>query len=817
MRTLLQDLKFGLRMLAKNPAFTAVAVLTLALGIGANTVLFSVVNGVLLHPLPYPQPERLVALYSRTAASPWWSISYPNFLDWVRDNKSFSGLAGYREDDFSLTGTGEPERVTADMVSASFFPLLGVQPRIGRSFLPEEDQVGAAHVVMISGGLWKRKFGSEPGAVGKSLTLDGKAYTIVGVVPEGFRYSGNNFETNADVYVPIGQWDNPVFRDRKIGMGMDAVGRLKPGVTFEQARADMDALGQHLAEAYPDADKGTGITMLPLMQNMVGEIKPFLLVLLAAVGFVLLISCVNVANLLLARSTARIHEFAIRAALGANRGRVVRQLLTECTLLGVAGGGLGVLLASFGMRLALSALPQALPRVEQVRLDGRVLLFTLATSILSSVLFGLAPGLKTSRTNLQMTLKEGGRGLSGARHGAQRVLVAAEMALALVLLAGAGLMIRSLVNLWNVDPGFDRHNVLTFKSALPVASSSTADSALATWRRLEEQLNAVPGVQAASLTVGAMPMAGDEEFPFWVEGQPKPATEAEMKQTIIYNVQSRYLNVMRTPLRRGRFLSAADGEHSPLVAVIDERFQQVYFAHQDPIGQHIHFGIIDGTAEIVGVVGHVKQWGLDSDMNSSMQAQCYLAMAQIPSKFVPMLAGYTGVALRTAGSPLAQIASIRRALLQVNSEQVMYNIRTMDEIVSGSLAARRFSMVLLGVFAGLALVMACVGVYGVVSYINNQRIHEFGLRMALGADRMAILGMVLGDGVKMALVGVAIGLFAAFALTRLMANMLFGVSTHDPWSFAAVAALLVLVALGACSLPAHRATRTDPLVALRYE
>jgi len=817
MRTLLQDLKFGLRMLAKNPAFTAVAVLTLALGIGANTALFSVVKGVLLDPLPYPQPERLVALYSRTAASPWWSISYPNFLDWVRDNRSFSALAGYRQDDFSLTGTGEPERVMTEMVSASFFPLLGVQPGIGRNFLPDEDQSGGAHVVMISSGLWKRKFGSQPSAVGKSLTLGGKAYTIVGVVPENFRYTGNNFDSNAEVYVPIGQWDNPVFHDRKIGMGMDAVGRLKPGVSFKQARADMDALGQHLAEAYPDANKGTGITMFPLVENMVGEIRPFLLVLLAAVGFVLLISCVNVANLLLARSTARMHEFAIRAALGANRGRVIRQLLTECILLGVAGGGLGVLLASFGMRLALSALPQALPRVEQVRLDGRVLLFTLATSILSSVLFGLAPGLKTSRTNLQMTLKEGGRGLSGARHGAQRVLVAAEMALALVLLAGAGLMIRSLVNLWNVDPGFDRHNVLTFRLGLPKAAISTTEGALAAWRQLEEQLAAVPGVQAASVTIGAMPMSGDEEFPFWVDGRPKPATEAEMKQAIIYNVQPGYLKVMKTPLLRGRFLSSADDEHASLVAVIDERFQQIHFGKQDPIGQRLHFGIIGDTAEIVGVVGHVKQWGLDADSNPNMQAQCYLAVAQVPSKFVPMLAGYTRIALRTAGSPLAQVASLRHVLHQINSEQVMYEIRTMDEIVSDSLAARRFAMVLLGVFAGLALVMACVGVYGVVSYINNQRTHEFGIRMALGADRTAVWGMVLGDGVKMSLVGVAIGLVAAFGLTRLMANMLFGVSTHDPLSFAAVAGLLVLVALAACSIPARRATKTDPLVALRYE
>ena len=817
MRTILQDLKFGFRTLAKNPAFTAVAVFTLALGIGANTALFSVVNGVLLNPLPYPKPDQLVALYWRTAASPTWSISYPNFLDWVRDNRSFSALAAYREDDFSLTGTDEPERLTAEMISASFLPLLGVQPSVGRGFLPGEDQVGAAPVALISSGLWKRKFGSAPSAVGKSLTLDGKAYTIVGVVPEGFRYSGNNFATNAEVYVPIGQWDSPLFRDRKIGMGMDAVGRLKPGVTFEQAKADMNALGEHLAETYPDANKGTGITMFPLKQNIVGDIGPFLLMLLAAVGFVLLIACVNVANLLLARSTARIHEFAIRVALGANRGQVVRQLMTESILLALAGGGLGVLIASAGMRMALSVLPQALPRVEQVRLDGRVLLFTLVVSTLSGVLFGLAPGLKTSRTDLQMTLKEGGRGLSGAHHGAQRVLVAAEMALALVLLAGAGLMIRSLINLWNVDPGFDSHNVLTFRLSLPMATSSTPDGARAAWRRLEEQLNAVPGVLSASLTVGAMPMAGDEELPFWLEGQPKPATEAEMNQTIMYNVQSNYLKVMQIALQRGRFLSPADNEHSPLVAVIDERFRQIYFGNQDPIGKRLHFPMFEGTAEIVGVVGHVKQWGLDADMSSNMQAQCYIQMSQIPSQFVPLLAGYTGIALRAAGSPLAQLASLRNVLHQINSEHVMYNTRTMDEIISNSLAARRFSMVLMGVFAVLALVMSCVGIYGVVSYIAGQQTHEIGIRMALGADRRAVMRMVLGEGVRMALVGVAIGLLAALGLTRLMANMLFGVSTHDPVSFVAVAAILILVALAACSIPARRATKVDPLVALRYE
>jgi predicted permease len=817
MSALIQDLKYGLRMLAKNPGFTAVAIITLGLGIGANTALFSVVNGVLLNPLRYAEPDRLVALYSRTADSPRWSISYPNFLDWVRDNRSFSALAAYRGDDFNLTGMGEPERVTAEMISASFFPLLGVKTVIGRSFLPEEDQVGAAPVVLISGGLWKRKFGSAPDAVGKSLTLNGTVYTVVGVIPADFHYTGNNFERSKDVYVPIGQWNDPTFRDRRTGMGMDAVGRLKPGVTFEQAKADMDTLGRHLAEEYPDANKGTGITLIPLKQNIVGDIKPFLVVLLAAVGFVLLIACVNVANLLLARSTARHHEFAIRAALGANRARVIRQLLTESILLALAGGGLGLLLASWGMRTALNILPEALPRPEEIRLDGHVLLFTLVASTLAGILFGLAPALKTSGTGLHETLKEGGRGSSGAHHRAQGVFVAAEMALALVLLAGAGLMIRSLAKLWSIDPGFNPHQLLTLRVSVPPAASSTPDAARAAWRRVQDQLSALPGIQSTSLTVGAMPMAGDSELPFWLEGQPKPPSQAEMKQAITYLVQPDYLKAMGIPLQRGRFLSSADNEHSPLVTVIDERFRQLYFGNQDPIGKRVNFDILNITAEIVGVVGHVKQWGLDADATSSMQAQSYFQMNQIPDQFVPLLAGYTGIVVRTAGSPLTQVGSIRQTLNQISSQQVMYNIQTMDGIISDSLAARRFSMVLLGIFAGLAVVMSCIGIYGVVSYLAGQRTHEIGIRMALGAERRDVLRMVLGEGAKMTLLGVAIGLAAAAGLTRLMANMLFGVSTHDPLTFAGVAGLLILVALAACYIPARRAAKVDPMVALRYE
>jgi predicted permease len=814
MGTLIRDLRYGLRMLTKNPGFTVVAVVTLALGIGANTALFSVVNGVLLNPLPYPESNRLVALYSHDANYTQASISYPNFLDWVRDNRSFSALAAFRGDDFNLTGSGEPERVPVEMVSASFFPLLGVRPVLGRTFRPEEDQVGAAPVVLIGGGFWKRKFGAAPDAVGKTLTLNGVAYNIVGVIPESFRYIGGNFH-RSDVYTPIGQFNEPMFRNRGAAMGMDAVGRLKPGVSFEQAKADMDALARHQAEQYPDSDKGRGVTLIPLKQSMVGDIQPFLLLLLAGVGFVLLIACVNVANLLLARSTARTREFAIRTALGAHRGRVIRQLLTESILLASAGGSLGLLLASWGTQAALKVLPSALPRVEEIHMDVRVLLFTLAASVLAGILFGLAPALKNSQLDLHKTLKEGGRGLSGARHRAQRSFVVAEMALAVVLLAGAGLMFRSLARLSRVDPGFDPHNLLTFYSSFPPLSSP--DDIRATWRRMEENLHAIPGIVAASLTVGSVPMGNDSSVRFWLEGQPKPVNRSEMKVSLLYAVQPDYLNVMRTPLRRGRFLSTTDTEHSPVVIVIDERFRQLYFGNQDPIGKRINFLGVNLTAEIVGVVGHVKQGGLEEGLTSPVQAQIYINLAQTPDQVIFLYASGTGVVVRTAGSPAAQVGLIRHAVDQVNSQQAMYNIRTMDEIISESLGARRFSMILLGIFAALALLMACVGIYGVISYLAGQRTHEIGIRMALGASRPAVLWMILGDGAKMALVGVAIGLVAAFGLTCLMANMLFGVSAHDPLSFAAVAGLLIVVALAACYVPARRAMKVDPMVALRYE
>src|SRR5215472_1893641 len=448
MQTLLQDIRYGARMLLKNPGFTAIAIVTLALGIGANTALFSVVNGVLLSPLPFPEPDRLITLFSQSPQSPRWSISYPNFLDWQRENRSFSALAAFRQDDFNLTGLGEPERLKTNMVSSTFFPILGVAPVVGRIFTDQED-----------------KFGASPDAVGKAIALNGKLYTVVGVIPSSFHLLDSNFYNNADIFLPIGQWDAQLFRNRATGMGMDALGRLKPGVTFEQAHQDMSAVAAHLGEVYPDVDKQLGITLMPMKRWMIGDIQPFLLVLLAAVGFVLLIACANVANLILARSTGRVREFAIRTAMGASRARMVRQILTESILLALIGGALGLLMAAWGTRSAIKLLPNALPRSEQVQLDGRVLLFTFAASLVAGILFGLIPALKTAGADIHGTLKEGGRGGSGTRHRAQGLIVVMEMALALVLLTGAGLMIRSMAKLWTTNPGFDPQNVLKFDLA----------------------------------------------------------------------------------------------------------------------------------------------------------------------------------------------------------------------------------------------------------------------------------------------------------------------------------------------------------------
>ena len=812
-----QDVRYGVRTLRKSPGFAVIAILTLAIGIGANTALFSVVNGVLLNPLPYAQPDRLVALYARANEFNKFSISYPNFLDWSRQNHSFSSLAAFRGETFTVTGIGEPERLDANMVSATFFPLLGVNPIIGRNFEEKEDQLGAARVALISEGLWKRKFGAAADIVGKSIRLDGNLYTITGVIPATFHYQNDNYHSKAEVYVPLGQWNNPLFRDRRTGMGMNAVGRLKPGVTLAQANSDMSGVANHLAEVYPDIDRGQGVTLVPLKQNLVGDVQPFLLMLLAAVGFVLLIACANVANLLLARSTGRTREFAVRNALGAGNGRVVRQLLTECVLLALIGGALGTLLAVWGTKAALKVLPEALPRANEIHLDARVLLFTLGASVFAGILFGLVPAFKSARSDVQGTLREGGRGLTGARHRTQSAFVAMEMALAVVLLVAAGLMIRSLTKIWGVDPGFDPNNVVSFSFSTAQSLGATPDAIRQSYRQIHDAIAGVPGVESVSLSGASTPMVTDSELPFWLEGEPKPTSQAEMKMSLYFAVEPDYLKVMNVPLKRGRFLTQSDTAGTTVVTVIDERFAKQFFGDQDPIGKHINFGLLDQTAEIIGIAGHVNEWGLDSDSSNSIQAQCYLSLQQMPDSLLSAFdRGANGV-VRASYAQTDAATSLRRALQTVSSDSVVYDVESMNGIISDSLATKRFAMALLGVFALLAIVLSSIGIYGVISYIVGQRTHEIGIRMALGAERSTVVTMVLRQAGQMAVFGVVAGLLAAALLGRLMASMLFGVGFYDAFTFSTVAVILLAVALAACWIPAHRASRVDPMVALRHE
>ena len=810
-----QDLRYGVRMLLKNPGFTAVVVATLALGIGANAALFSVVNGVLLNPLPYPQPEQLITLHQSKPNFETGAIPYPNFQDWQKENQTFSAMAISRGSDFSLIGTGEAERVGGRWVSADFFSVLGVKPALGRSFAPGEDERGAGPVVLISADLWQRKFGVAPDVLGKSLTLDDKSYTIVGVLPASF-----NLVRGADVYLPIGQWNTPALRNRSAGLGLHGIGRLKPGVTLAQAQADLDRVMRNLAAAYPDANRGHGASLIPLKERMVGDVRLILWMLLGAVGFVLAVACVNVSNLLLARSTGRTREFAIRAALGAGQWRLLRQLLTESMLLALAGGGLGLLLAALGTRAALGVLPTALPRADEVGLDGRVLLFTFTISLLTGMLSGLAPALKTSPWRLSETLKEGGRGAGGGRHRAQGVLVAVEMALALVLLVGAGLMIRSLSALWQVDPGFRPDDVLTFGLSFPPSMRTASPEAVrVALRELSDQLNSMPGVRAASFSAGAAPLQGEDDLFFWLDGQPKPASTSEMNMALVYRVEPGYLTALGIPLKQGRFFTNQDDERTQPVVVIDEVLARKYFPHADPLGQRIHLGGDRDPLQIVGVVGHVKQWSLDSDDKALLQAQLYEPFRQLsgsPSGVGVMMRA-EGVAGKAGAVPPALFDSIRRVVQSQHSQNVIFRPQTMNEVIADSLTRQRFSMILLDAFAAVALLLASVGLYGVISYLVGQRTHELGIRLALGAQRQDVLRLVLSRGMKMALSGVALGLVAALGLTRLLAKLLYGVSTTDPATFTVIALLLAAVALLACFVPAWRATKVDPLVALRHE
>ena len=794
------DLRYGARTIRQHPGFSAVVILTLALGIGANAGLFSVVNGVLLKPLPYPDSEQLVSLHQRNPDAPTASISYPNFLDWQRDNRTFSAMALQRPFSTHLIAAGAAEQVSGRRVTANLFTVLGVAPALGRHFAPEADAPGAAPVVMISAGLWQRRLGGAPDVVGQRLTLDNVTYTIAGVLPATFGlYPGT------DVYVPLGSWTNRGLQDRSAGLGFRGIARLKPASTIAAAQADLDRVAQQLALAYPAANRGIGATVVPLKDQLVGNVGPILWMLLGAVGFVLLIGCVNVSNLLLARSTGRAREFAVRTALGATPSRLVRQSLTESLLLSLAGGALGLTLAAWGTRAAVGALPAALPRTDEIGLDVRVLLFAFAVSLLTALLSGLAPMLKTSPAYLSEALKKGGRGGSGARHRAHGVLVTLEMALALVLLIGAGLMMRSLGALWNVDLGFRPDNVVKFEVSFPPGTARL--------RELSEMLGAMPGVRAVSFVMGSEPLQGIENVAFWLDGEPTPARASDMRSALWSRVEPGYWTAMGIPLRHGRVFTDRDDTTTESVAVVDDVFAGRYFANGDAVGKRVR--LRDGAVvTIVGVVGHVRQAGLDAGLGGSVEPQLYLPFRQ-------MTGGISEVDVVMRADDLsdhgAVFESIRRVVQRQHRHNVVYRTETMTDVIAGSLAARRFLMILLNVFAATALLLASVGLYGVISYLVAQRTHELGLRRALGAQRRDLVALVLSHGMKMVLAGVALGGLAALSLTRLLSSVLYGVSATDLATFAGIAVLLVAVAMLACLVPAWRATKADPLIALRHE
>jgi predicted permease len=816
METLFQDIRYGVRVLLKGRAVTAIAVLALTLGIGANTAIFSVINAVLIKPLPYPQPDRVVRVYEKSAKFDQMSISYPNFLDWQKQSQSLEAISVFRYQGFNVTGAQGPERVQGRMISATFFTVLGVQPAIGRSLLPEEDRPGGPLAVVISYALWQRRFGGDPNLPGKPIIINGKDYTIVGVMPANFR-----FYSTSDLFVPVGaQQDDPILQARELHSGLQAIGRLKPGATIEQANSEIVGIASALENQYPETNKGYSAGIVSMYEDVVGGIRPALLVLLVAVGFVLLIACANVANLLLARAASRQKEIAIRTALGASRVRLIRQLLTESILLAIAGGGLGLLLAMWGTDALVAAIPDTLPRTEDIGLDNFVLAFTLAVSLVTGIIFGLVPALQASKPDLNESLKEGGRTSVSTRQGVRSALVVAEVALALVLLIGAGLMIRSIFQLNRISPGVNPKNVLTMQVPLSLSNYDEPSKIRNFYRQLVERLESVPGVEAAA-TNADMPLTGsDSEVPFWVGGGPRPAPE-DMQWSLFYPTSAGYARAMGLPLLKGRFISEQDTQSSPTVVVIDEYLARGLFPNEDSLGKRLTIqgvaGIPDIACEIVGMVGHVKHFGLGTDAQQKIQYQLYFPYAQIPDLFIaPMLEGMTVVA-RTSSDPTGLISELKSQVLAIDKDQPVNNILTMEQIIAASISQQRFSMLLLGIFAVVALVLAAVGIYGVMSYTVTQRTHEIGIRMALGARPGDVLKLVVRQGMTLTITGVAIGLGAAFALTRLMESLLFGVSATDPLTFAAISIVLAGVALGACFVPARRATKVDPMVALRYE
>ena len=800
MNTLLQDVRYGIRMLLKNLSFTIVAVIALALGIGANAAIFSVVNAVLLRPLPYEDPGRLMVLReNKLPQFPEFSVSPGNFLDWQKQNTTFEKVEAVNGSAFNLVIEGEPERLPGARITAGMFEMLGARAAQGRTFLDEEDQPGHNNVVLLSDSLWKRRFGSDPGVIGQAITLNAASYTVIGIMPPSFDFP----DRDTSLWTPIGF--TAADAQQHGGHYISVIGRLKAGVTPEQANTDLNTIAARLSEQFPNTNTGWRVSVSPMQEYNVRDIRPALLVLLGAVALVLLIACANVANLLLARSTARQKEIGIRTALGASRWRVARQLMTESILLALIGGGAGLFLARWGLASMIAIAPQDLPSISDVRLDARVLGFTLVVTLLTGLIFGLAPALQASRPNLNDTLKEGGRGTTGSHHRVRGALVVTEVAIALLVLVVAGLLIRSFDRLQQVDPGFNPRNALAVGVSLPGKKYPKDELQSAFFSKLLERVSTLPGVTAAGATQ-SLPIQGDYVLGFNIQGRP-PNAPGEGFSTNYYAVSPDYFKAMGIRLLRGRVFNEQDNQDAPRVAVINEEMARRAFLDEDPIGKGIN--VTNGPErfrEIVGIVADVKQYGLARP--TSMQT--YEPYMQTP------FSGMTLV-VRTDGNLATLSGAIRGEVLGIDKEQPLSRVRPLEQVVSESVARERFLMLLLGIFAAVALTLAAVGLYGVISYSVTQRTHEIGIRAALGAQRKDVLKLIVRQGMMLALIGVGIGMVLAFALTRLMATLLFSITATDAFTFIALPAVLTGVALVSCFVPARRATKVDPIIALRYE
>ncbi len=807
MKELSQDIRYGFRMLRARPGFTVVAVLALALGIGANTAIFSLINSVLLRPLPYPEPERLVMLEENDKDGKTSNTSYATSKDWRERSQSFESISVVRDWSITLTAAGEPEMLQGMRVSANYFSTLAIKPVLGREFLPQEDSPATRRVVILSDDLWRRRFGSDAEIVGKPIVLGGQSFTVAGVMPKGFEdlVSARLFQ-KAEMWAPLG-YDETLPWACRTCRHIQAVARLKQGASFDQAGVEMNTISQNLVNEHPHDYAVSGVTIIPLLDKFVGAVRPALYLLLGAVGLVLLIACANVANLLLARATQRRKEIAIRSALGARRGRIVRQLLTESVMLSVFGAALGLGLVWWGIELLAAFSPPTILRLNEVNVDARVLGFTLALSLLTGIIFGLAPALQASKLDLNAALKEGARGSGGgAGHRLRNLLVVSEIALALVLLVGAGLLVRSFLRVLDVTPGFEPTNLVTMNVSANGTRYAEDPQVRAFYDEVVNRVAHLPGVEAAAV-VNNLPLGGNmDQYGFHVEDKPL-ANPEEAPSAERYVISPDYLRAMRIPLLAGRGFSEHDGPNAPFVALISESTAQGIWPNEDPIGKRVRMGGPDGPPRtIVGITGNVNHYGLDTPPD----LQAYVPEAQWTSSDMQLV-------VRSSVDPRAIVEAVRNEIGAVDKDLPIYRIATMKQLVSGSVAQRRFIVILLGLMAALAATLAALGIYSVMSYSVTQRTQELAIRMALGAQSSDVLKLVAGQGITLALGGIAAGLAASVALTRVMSSLLFGIGATDPVTFTVISVVVAGVALGACFAPARRATKVDPMVALRYE